>query len=269
MEVSSMRPEHLADLIAGHERPPIILVPGLDGTALLFYRQQPLLARAFDVVAFPLPDDPDITMDGLVEDLHQLIMEVSDQGVILIGESFGGALSMRTALAHPDDVRGLVIVNSFPWLARRFQIAVAPWLMRLTPWAAMPLVRRFTESRLHSAHTLPEDLAEFHQRSKLIGRKGYIRRLEVIRRYDIRLQLGSLTPPTLFLAGDEDRLVPSVRWARYMAERTPTSELTILEGYGHICLINHDLDLLDHVGPWWQRVVAQGGPAASVDRERS
>ncbi len=252
------RPEHLADLVADHDTPPILLVPGLDGTALLFYRQQPLLARAFDVIAFPLPDDPDISMEGLIEDLHSLIKEVSDAGVILVGESFGGALSLSTALAHPEDIRGLVIVNSFPWLARRAQIRAAPWAMRLIPWAAMPAVRSFTESRLHSHHTLPEDLAEFHQRARAIGRKGYIRRLELLRHYDIRDRLGSVAPPTLYLAGDEDRLLPSEHWARYMAERTPRSDLTILEGYGHICLINHDLDLLDHIAPWWARVAVEG-----------
>lgn len=247
-------PEHLADIIAGHRQPPIILVPGLDGTALLFYRQQPLLAQSFDVVAFPLPDDPDATMSDLVEDLYRLILEVSDQGAILLGESFGGALSISTALAHPDLVRGLVVVNSFPWLDQRWQIRLGPYLLRLIPWAAMPMVRAFTESRLHSRHVLPEDLAEFHDRAGAIGRRGYIRRLELIRHYDVRDQLSRLVPPTLYLAGDEDRLVPSERWARYMAARTPRSDLTILSGYGHICLINHDLDLLDHVGPWWQRV---------------
>jgi hypothetical protein len=33
--------------------------------------------------------------------------------------------------------------------------------------------------------------------------------------------------------------------------------MQVLEGYGHICLINHDLDLLELVEPWWQRVVEE------------
>jgi len=37
---------------------------------------------------------------------------------------------------------------------------------------------------------------------------------------------------------------------RFMAERMPRATLRVLLGYGHICLINHDLNLLDHVGPW-------------------
>ncbi len=240
----------------GTDRPPLVLVPGLDGTALLFYRQVPLLAEAFDVIASPLPDDRWMTMADLVEDLRQLISDASDQGAILVGESFGGVLAMCTALEHPSIVQGLVVINSFPWLARRIQITTAPWLLRMVPWAAMPLVRSFTESRLHSSHTSDEDLAEFHARSRHIGREGYLRRLELVRDHDIRDRLHEIEAPTLFLAADEDRLVPSERWARYMAARVPAAELRVLGGYGHICLITHDLDLRDHVEPWWERVTA-------------
>jgi hypothetical protein len=28
----------------------------------------------------------------------------------------------------------------------------------------------------------------------------------------------------------------------------------VLEGYGHVCLINHDLDLIEFIGPWWDDV---------------
>jgi pimeloyl-ACP methyl ester carboxylesterase len=159
---------------------------------------------------------------------------------------------MSFALAHPGLVRGLVIVNSFPWVRDRAKLLLAPLALRALPWGAMPLVRRFTEHRLHSPHARAEDLAEFHARAKRIGRAGYIRRLEILRRYDLRGRLREIQAPTLFLAGDRDRLVPSVRWARYMAERVPDATVRILEGYGHVCLINHDLDLLDHVGPWWE-----------------
>lgn len=243
---------HLRDHAGRAPTPPLVLVPGLDGTALLFYRQLPVLARRFDVVAFPLPDDPRRTMADLVEDLRTLVTEVSGEGVLLCGESFGGALSLSFALAHPGLVRGLVIVNSFPFVRDRVKLRLAPLALRLVPWAAMPAVRRFTESRLHSPHALPEDLAEFHERSKQIGREGYVRRLEILRDYDVRDRLHEIAAPTLLLAGDLDRLVPSVEWGRFMAERIPRATLRILEGYGHICLINHDLDLEAIVGPWWE-----------------
>jgi pimeloyl-ACP methyl ester carboxylesterase len=248
--------EHLRQRADQSHAPTVVLVPGLDGTALLFYRQIPLLARRFNVAAFPLPDDPRASMADLVEDLRKLVEEVSSRDVILCGESFGGALSMSFALAHPNHVSGLVIVNSFPVVRSRVRLRLAPLAMRAVPWGSMALVRRFTQSRMHSPHTLPEDLAEFHERAKAIGRSGYIRRLEILGSYDIRERLGELRVPTLFLAGDRDRLVPSVSEGRFMAEQVPEATLVVLEGYGHICLINHDLDLLDYVGPWFDGLEA-------------
>ncbi len=248
-------PEHLSEVARRRsEADTIILVPGLDGTALLFYRQIPLLAKQFNVVAFPLPNESDRSMRDLTDELRTLIDEVAPRGAILCGESFGGALSLSTALAHPDAVRGLVILNSFARVPQRAKLRVAPTALKMVPWAAMPLVRRFTEHRLHSPHALPEDLAEFHERSKQIGREGYIRRLEILWDYDVRDQLHRIEAPTLFLAGDLDQLIPSVEQAEFMSARVPNAEMQVLEGYGHICLINHDLDLLDYVGPWWDRV---------------
>ena len=236
----------------------LVLVPGLDGTALLFYRQIPLLAQRFEVTAFPLPDEPSHTMADLVEELSASIAERSSGPVVLCGESFGGALSLSFALAHPERVSGLVIVNSFPVIRTRLRLWLAPRVLLLLPWGSMAAMRRFTESRLHSPHTTPEDLREFHERAKAIGRRGYLRRLEILRSYDVRERLPEIQTPALFLAGDRDRLLPSVREARYMAARVPNARLTVLEGYGHICLINHDLNLLDQIEPWYASVVDAG-----------
>jgi len=241
------------------EGPTLFLVPGLDGTALMFYRQIPLLAKRFHVVALPHPDDPNLDMTGLVKDLHRLIDERGQGPTFLCGESFGGALSLSFALAYPDALAGMVIVNSFACLEARWRLWVAPPLLRLTPWGAMALVRRFTEARLHSPHALPEDLHEFHERSKQIGKAGYIRRIEILRHYDVRERLGEIQVPTLFLAGDRDQLIPSEAQARFMAARVPRASFRILEGYGHICLINHDLDLLEYIDPWLAEEVWPNG----------
>lgn len=230
--------------------PTIVLVPGLDGTGLLFFRQIPPLAERFNVVVVPLPDDSGATMEDLVADVRRRIEEVAPGGALLFGESFGGALAMSLALAHPECVSGLVILNSFSYIRDRVRLRLGPLLLRTFPWAAMPLVRRFTQSRLHSPHAKPEDLREFHERARQIARPGYIRRLEILWTYDIRERMAGIQAPTLFLAGDRDRLLPSVEEARFMAARTPNASLRVLEGYGHICLIDRDLNLLDHIGPW-------------------
>ena len=234
--------------------PTIIMVPGLDGTALLFYRQLPLLAKHFHVLTFPLPNDASCSMDSLVEDLREVIEKVTRargrEHVLLCGESFGGALSLSFALAYPDLLRGLVILNSFPKIRKPIQMNLAPFLLKVMPWGAMKLVRRFTEFRLHSPHALPEDLKEFHDRMQSVGKDGYIRRLQILQTYDVSDRLSEIKTPTLFLAGELDHLVPSVKEANFMAGRMPNATVIPLKGYGHICLINHDFNLMDHLTPW-------------------
>lgn len=233
------------------EGPPLVLVPGLDGTALLFYRQIPLLSQVFRVITFPLPDDSESTMESLIADLHRLGELVAPgERLFLCGESFGGALSLSFALAHPERIAGLVIINSFPVIRQRWRLRLAPHLLRAVPWGAMALVRRFTEFKIHSPHTRREDLDEFHRLTQFVGKRSYIRRLEILKTYDIRERLGEIQVPALFLAGDRDQLVPSVREARFMAARMPRARVKVLEGFGHICLITHDLNLLQQIEPW-------------------
>ena len=37
-----------------------------------------------------------------------------------------------------------------------------------------------------------------------------------------------------------------------MGERIPGASVEILPGYGHVRLITHDLDVTEHVIPWWE-----------------
>src|SRR5678815_5483284 len=54
----------------------LILVPGIDGTGKLFYRQVPSLEREFAVTTTRLRDDA-VTMDELVADLHDEVTRVA------------------------------------------------------------------------------------------------------------------------------------------------------------------------------------------------
>src|SRR5512144_2473986 len=98
------------------EGAPLVLVPGMDGTGQLFYRQVPLLSRRYRVATYALRDDTS-DMDRLVADLAHVVDTVApgEQRAVVIGESFGGALALSFALAMPQKVSALVVLNSFPF----------------------------------------------------------------------------------------------------------------------------------------------------------
>ena len=230
---------------------PMVLVPGMDGTGQLFYRQVPLLKKSHRVATYALRDSA-ASMDVLVDDLARIVDAVAPAGgrAVIVGESFGGALALSFAIAYPERVSALVILNSFPYFAPQFRLHLAILALRLVPWGAMSFVRRLTAFRLHSPHTHKEELRRFIELTKASTEEGYRNRLRALTRYDVRAQLNGITRPTLFLAADCDHLVPSVTQARLMAERVPGAALRILEGHGHICLIAPDLDLAQILDEW-------------------
>jgi 3-oxoadipate enol-lactonase len=229
---------------------PVLLVPGLDGTGLLFYRQVPSLARRHRVITFRLREEA-ASMDQLVADLLRVQQEAAGGAPItLIGESFGGVLSLAFAAAHPALVRELVIVNSFPRFTPQLRLWAGYHALRAMPWGMMGVVRRVTAFRMHSPHTHRQELEEFHARMRFTSRQGYLSRLRILRGCDLRDRLPEIRVRTLLLAADRDHLVPAVRQATLMAARLPHATVRVLAGHGHICLLAPDLDLAAILDDW-------------------
>lgn len=224
-------------------------MPGIDGTGLLFYRQVPLLERRYAVTTTRLRDEVRV-MDQLVADLHRSVETAADGPVTLLGESFGGALALSYALAHPERVSRLVILNSFAHFGSPARLWLGYHLLRATPWGMMRLVRQLTGRRMHSPATDRDEIRRFHDLMRQTTREGYLSRLQILRDYDIRHQLAAIQAPVLFLAADRDVLVPSVEQARLMASLTPRARLRVLEGHGHSCLIAPDMDLSAILDEW-------------------
>jgi pimeloyl-ACP methyl ester carboxylesterase len=78
------------------------------GDSRLWTRQVELLRDRFDVVAPDLPGFGDEPMPTEVFSFVDLVARLLP--AILVGNSFGGAVALRTALAHPDRVPRLVLV---------------------------------------------------------------------------------------------------------------------------------------------------------------
>jgi pimeloyl-ACP methyl ester carboxylesterase len=233
------------------EGPAVVLVPGMNGTGELFYRQVPRLERSYRVATYSLREDAE-SLDLLAADLAHVVDVVApiERRAMIVGESFGGAVALTFALRYPEQVGALVILNSFPHFAPQVRLRLAIAGLALLPWGAMPLVRHLTAFRLHSPHTHRAEVKQFIELTAHATRDGYINRLKLLRRFDVRDRLHDIRQPALFLAAERDHLVPAVAQARYMADRVPSSVMRILRGHGHICLIAPDLDLAQILHDW-------------------
>jgi len=229
----------------------MVLVPGIDGTGVAFHRQVPLLERDYSVMMHRLRDDSTHRMPDLIDDLRITVDAASNGGpVTLVGESFGGALSLSFALAHPERVRRLVILNSFARFDSQARLWLAYHLTRAMPWRLMPLARRMSAWRMHSPHTDRSEIEIYQQLMRTAKKGGLVARLRILRDYDLRDRLPLIEAPVLFLAADRDHLVPSVQQARLMGRLTPRATVRILDGHGHVCLINQEIDLAKILDEW-------------------
>ncbi len=240
-----------ANIRAEGTGPPLIYVPGLDGTGELFYRQIPVLSPRFRVVTYRLRDSAR-RMSELVSDVGHMLDAGApgNEPAILVGESFGGALSMHFALAHPERVRALVILNSFASFTPRYRLHLAMGGVRAMPWEGMRLVRRVAALRLHSAHTERSEVERFLTLTRSTTREGYLNRLRMLTTYDLRAELHALRVPVLYLAADRDHLIPSVAEANFMASRVPRATVRVLRGHGHSCFLSHDVNLDTVLSEW-------------------
>jgi pimeloyl-ACP methyl ester carboxylesterase len=228
--------------------PAFVYVCGIEGSGKLFYRQAEDLARDHTVVTFPLRREGRYEMPRLVEDLARVIGEAGGGRATVLGESFGGLLTMAAALEHPELFERMILVNTFPHFAARLKIHAGCLLFR----AFYPMLNahrtRTARHVLFSPDVDEEDRRLFREYTREVGREGYVSRMRIIRDTDLRPRLGEIRTPALVVAGTADRLLDSVRAARLMAAGLPRARLKLLEGTGHTALLSGRVRVRDWLG---------------------
>ena len=141
--------------VRGGKGPAIVLLHGFPQDWYEFHKIMPPLAANFTVVAVDLRGvgDSAPALDGydaanLAEDIHQLIAQLQLNRVYLFGHDIGGMVAYAFAHSHPQDLRGVMILDvAFPGL---------------DPWQEILGNRFFWHIRFHQTD-LPEKLVSGRQ----------------------------------------------------------------------------------------------------------
>ena len=176
----------------------------------------------------------------LANDTASLMDQLGITASHVVGLSMGGMIAQELALARPDLVRSLALVDTMAqadaWFrglcdtftAIRHRVADTPsFFETILPWF---IGSRFFGDSDRAAwliwllrHTPnPQPL------------ECFIHQIEAMRLHDAMARLASIRCPVLILTGAEDAIMP-VRYARQMKEVMPYAELEFLDGIGH-CL---------------------------------
>jgi pimeloyl-ACP methyl ester carboxylesterase len=168
----------------------------------------------------PLPTEPFSFVDSVAAHLP----------AALVGNSFGGMVALRTALAHQDDVSRLVLVGAgFPtwdwsqelkeYWAVEGEAVDAGDLDRATQVNLDFWVKPEHQEEVRAQQRLALDLQSAHEEPELL--------------WPEMPPLSSLDIPTLVVVGDDDK-VDFKAIAQHLAEEIPNADLAVVAGAGHL-----------------------------------
>jgi pimeloyl-ACP methyl ester carboxylesterase len=281
-------PVHYIDF--GGEGKPILMVHGLTGSALNWTAVGPELSKRHHAMAIDLAGSGQTPLfhrsaalganAGLV---HSFIEQIIGEPVILMGNSMGGHIAILLAADHPRSVTALVLVDPAIPGARVIRpeadlLGVAAALSIPGGLAEMVVERRAKELGPEQLvkqiiavvaadpARIDSEMIEAHvqltrERANL-GRQNSRAFLQATRSLGLRMadprfwtKVKKVRTPTLVIHGQLDRLIP-VASARALARRRPDWTLEVLEGVGHVPMMETPDLFLDVVKQWLEERIA-------------
>lgn len=218
----------------------------MDGTGVLFSRQQQQLANRFDICCLAIANDSLLGWYELVDLVLQLIeteLAGSDRELHLWGESFGACLAMLVAAKMP--VNGLILVNPASSFARLPLLSMGSFGAEFLPAPFYQLSARVLAMLLIEVDRVsPIDRQHLITAMLSVDARTAAWRLRLLREFQVDRVIPQLVDiPTLLLAGERDRLLPSKLETQILHQQLPKSQRILLPYSGHACLLEKDLDL--------------------------
>ena len=229
----------------------LIWVHGLGGDFTHFEHVAPLFADRFRTIGLDLPgcgrSCKPITRYS-ARAYGRTVLELMDaldiSQATLLGHSAGGLVCAQAALACPDRVTRLVLVDSagIAHYSRPLQFAaraiLQPWLLVMTlERLAMPMLDRvFHQQNEYTAQFIANVLDRPRQPALNELAKVFHDIGPDLMQGTVYEHAERLTMPTLIVWGDRDRLVP-LRTVAKAAARLPDGQLEIIENCGHMPMI--------------------------------
>ncbi|HET7420723.1 MAG TPA: alpha/beta hydrolase [Candidatus Dormibacteraeota bacterium] len=274
-------PVHYLDF--GGSGTPLVMVHGLGGNALNWMAVGPQLAETHRPLAVDLAGfgqtplfGRSATVAANARLVHDFVEQVAGRPAVLMGNSMGGHIAMLEAADHPESVSSVVLVDpaipgphvrrpeprmlgamaalSLPGLAQTLLdrelrslgpeglVRRALELVCADPSRVDPeIVQAHIQLTREREHLGPQNLRAFIQASRSIG----------IRMADPRfwMRAAAVKAPALIVHGSLDRLIP-VAAARELHRRRPEWELKVLEGVGHVPMLETPDRFMDAVDAW-------------------
>lgn len=191
------------------EHPPILAVPGVDGSPGSIEPIVERLARRRQVLVADYSAEQNRTLEDLADEVAAVVAAAEAGPVDLLGQSIGTLVAAHVATSDQVDVRNVVLIATFT-RARSTALRVSNLAARLSP---RPVYRLMVVS-LMSWVCGPVGDGRHHPFLAAVRRSnpresGRRTAWQIGR--DFTSDLRALRQPTLVLMGDQDRFVPDIQ----------------------------------------------------------
>lgn len=205
---------------------------------------------AYDRPAFGLTERPlewegqnPYAPEAQVELVFELMDALELDQAVLIGNSAGGTVALQAALARPDRVSALILVDAAVYTGGGSPALVRPLLdtpqmNHLGPLLARRIAREgddFIRRAWHNPDRIDPEV--FNEYRKPLQVPDWDRALweltKASRAAELEARLDQVEVPTLVITGDDDRIVPTAESLQLAAE-IPGAVLAVLDECGHL-----------------------------------
>jgi pimeloyl-[acyl-carrier protein] methyl ester esterase len=183
----------------------LILLPGLDGTGILFRPLVAALPAHIKPVVVGYPGDQPLNYQQLFPRVLDALSKT--EPFIILGESFSGPLAAMVAAQHPKGLIGLILCVTFVTSPQRFVGPVVPFLSRAPAYYLYPFFQRF-KARL-GGYASPELLKLISDTHNIVQPHVIAARVRTVFAVDATAALRSCEVPILYLQAARDRVVPA------------------------------------------------------------
>lgn len=230
--------------------PVVVLLHGLGGNTTNWQFNIAPLAQKYrvivpDQIGFGKSDKPllNYRITTYVDFLDAFLKELKVERAAFVGNSMGGWVAAAYALAHPEKVERLVLVDAAGLMPA--QEVDLPLLMKLNPSTREGMKELVSKVFFNKTIFMSDAFIDASMRARINAGDGYtIRSLteSILRREDfLDGRLSGIKQPTLVIWGREDGVLPLSDGQRFQKE-IPGAQLLVFEQCGHVPQVEKALD---------------------------
>ena len=183
-----------------------------------------------------------VSLRSMADDVVHAMDAAGADRVIVVGMSMGGMIAQHAALQHPHRLSGLVLLATTPGLphgrlpaARAMRALLVSALgASISPAMYLRLIEDLVLSPAERARTveIADRMAQAARSAPRTPPGSFLWQLLACAMHSTGRRLGSITTPTIVLAGSDD-IVVGVTSARMLARRIPNAVLDVVPDTGH------------------------------------